>query len=520
MRGVDHFCEMSWNMMAQSRGPAQPNLVQVLDTAPLNMRYWRAIGMITTAAMLDYFDFVIVGFIIAVIGPAWKLTFVETSVILISAGIGSVVGSLVWGVLSDLIGRKFMLVCGIAICGSASGAIAFVPDGAWVPLTALRFLVGLGMAGAGIGSITLAVELTPVRVRTVLASSVAIPGSLGVFAAALLSSALLPSIGWRGLALVGFAPLVLVVPVLIWVPESARWLMSRSRAEDARKAASSLLDLPVEHVAQPPAIARQSGGARLSEVYSEPQVFWFVALAWLGFSVASYGVLLWGPTILSLILGVDASRAAQLYIAVSLAGLAGRIFFAVLPQWLGRRLAGQITGLGIALALGAVSLFFQESIGGFPLIVVLLCIGALFFDGGASNLGPLSAEVFPAHLAARGSGVGQAANGIGKILGPLVLAFIAGTDNLLTPQATIDAAGPAFAFLAGCGLLVWFAFAFLGVETHLKTLKLGDSVEDRLEVAGSAPSPDLLQGSADTGGPRAHAYTLGELGGATAPTAR
>jgi hypothetical protein len=44
----------------------------------------------------------------------------------------------------------------------------------------------------------------------------------------------------------------------------------------------------------------------------------------------------------------------------------------------------------------------------------------------------------------------QAANGVGKIAGPLCLALIAGTSNLITPKATIEAVTPAFLFLAAC----------------------------------------------------------------------
>lgn len=454
---------------------SEVNLLQLVDAAPLNLPYWRAIAVIVIAAMLDYFDFVVVGFIVAVIGPAWRLTFVETSAVLVSAGVGSVAGSLIWGMLSDLIGRKAMLILGVVICGSASGAIAFVSDGSWLLLTALRFLVGLGIAGAGIGSITLAVELTPLRARTLLASSMAIPGSIGIFAAALLSAALLPTVGWRGLALAGFAPLLLVGPVAAWVPESVRWLMSQSRSRDARRAASQLLDLPMDRVPEPPPVSPRSVKVGLSEVYIVPRRFWFVVLAWFGFSVASYGVVLWGPTILSLVLMVDASHAARLYMGVGLAGLAGRVLFTLLPHWVGRRIAGQVTGLGIACALGAASLLYRNEVAGVPLIVICLGFGALFFDGGASNLGPLSAEVFPARLAARGTGVGQAANGMGKIVGPLVLAVIAGADNLITPKATIDAAAPAFALLAACGMLVWFAFAFLGVESHRKSFAFDEN---------------------------------------------
>jgi putative MFS transporter len=86
-------------------------------------------------------------------------------------------------------------------------------------------------------------------------------------------------------------------------------------------------------------------------------------------------------------------------------------------------------------------------------------------------------------LSARGVGLAQAANGVGKIMGPLCLALIAGTSNLITPKATIDAVTPAFLFLAACGLAIGVAFSLLGVETHGKPLAIeaGDPPDSPLE---------------------------------------
>jgi putative MFS transporter len=49
---------------------------------------------------------------------------------LLSAGVGAIIGSLVWGGLADRVGRKVLLVAGIALCALSSGAVSLVPDGA------------------------------------------------------------------------------------------------------------------------------------------------------------------------------------------------------------------------------------------------------------------------------------------------------------------------------------------------------------------------------------------------------
>ncbi len=89
-----------------------------------------------------------------------------------------------------------------------------------------------------------------------------------------------------------------------------------------------------------------------------------------------------------------------------------------------------------SLALAAY--FHSDSAGSVPLFLVFLIVGAVFFDGGFSNIGPYPAEIFPVQLSGRAVRLAQLANGVGKIVGPLLcLALIvAGADNLVHPSAT------------------------------------------------------------------------------------
>ena len=73
------------------------DLVTLYDGAPLNARYWTTIGLAIVSSVFDYFDYFVVGFLVAVLAPQWHLTFGQTSVMLLSAGVGAIIGSLVWG---------------------------------------------------------------------------------------------------------------------------------------------------------------------------------------------------------------------------------------------------------------------------------------------------------------------------------------------------------------------------------------------------------------------------------------
>jgi len=71
----------------------------------------------------------------------------------------------------------------------------------------------------------------------------------------------------------------------------------------------------------------------------------------------------------------------------------------------------------------------------------------------------------------------QSANGLGKILGPLCLALIAGSDNYVSARATEAAVQPAFLFLAGCGLMLAIGF-FFAPETRDRALSLDEAGAD------------------------------------------
>jgi putative MFS transporter len=440
------------------------------DEAPVTTRYWLSIILFAVTGVVDFFDFFVVGFLVSVLAPKWHLTFGQTSIMLMSAGIGAMLGALASGFLADRFGRKPLAVIGVLICGFSSGAIALIPEDGWIYFAALRFFVGFGLAAGAAAAVPAIVEFAPTRHRTLVTSLVVVPVAFGVLSASITASFLLPLVGWRGLAAVGFLPIILAVLTAIIMPESPRWLISKGRVREAQTSIRKLYRVGDQSFALPALPA--ASPARFADLFAEQRRFWLTVLIWFGASTANYGVFLWGPTIVALLLGVAPQDAAKMFIYVSLAGVLGRTGFAFLANRVGRKPCGQLMGYGTAISLALAAYFHNDFAGSVPLFLVFLVIGALFFDGGFANIGPYPAEIFPVQLSGRAVGLAQFANGIGKIVGPLCLALIAGADNLVQPHATASAVMPAFVFLAGAGLLVGLAFTFLGVEPHGRPVAL------------------------------------------------
>jgi putative MFS transporter len=458
-------------------GETSEDLLALFDGAPLNRRYWGSFALLSALFVLEFFDFLVVGYLLAALAPEWHLTYGQSALILYSGGVGSILGALVFGGLADAWGRKAQMVIGTFICAVSAGLIGLVPSGAWQIFAILRFFVGVGLTAGVTPSLTILVELTPTRHRTLLTSFYIVFASAGGLLASTTSAALLAALGWRGVAMLGVAPAFVGVLIWLYVPESVRWLAAKGRFTDARAAVANYLGMPLRSVPLPTVAPSAQPRGRLSELYRHPRMFWETILIWGGSSTAGYGVYLWGPTIAAMVLKVPVPQAAKYFVFVALGGVAGKIVVTVLAPLMGRRPLGVLWGFGGVAALAAAGYYSDVLIGGLPLLVILLCASTFFIEGGFSNLAPYTVESYGVNLGARASGLGQAANGVGKILGPLSLALIAGTSNIVSPQATADAVFPAYLFLAGCMALVGLSFLILGVETHGKAMALAS--EDR-----------------------------------------
>src|SRR5271155_5213725 len=189
-------------------GQTSEDLLALFDSAPLNRRYWVAFAILSAITVLEFFDFSIVAFLLAVIGPQWHLTYGQSALILYGGGVGAILGALIWGSLADLWGRKLQIVPGTFICAISAGLIGPLPSGAWGLLAALRILVGFGLAAAVTPALTIVVELTPTRLRTGVTSFYVVFASAGTLLASFTSAMLLSWLGWRGVAMLGIVPIV------------------------------------------------------------------------------------------------------------------------------------------------------------------------------------------------------------------------------------------------------------------------------------------------------------------------
>jgi putative MFS transporter len=458
-------------------------MLHALDEAPLTARFWILAGAVMVGAVLDLFDFFLIAFIVPAIDDDWNMTFGQAAAVLLSAGVGAIGGSIVWGRFGDRYGRKWPLAAGVLLFSVATGAMAAAPDGGWWYLAFFRLIVGVGVAGVAVVAVPLALEFTPTRLRTRITGFVTtamVP--VGIAAAALSVGLLEPVIGWRPVFALGVLPAATAVFIAYYVPESPRWLVGQGRESEARTVIAWLLMRPEEELALEsarPAPRR----TRYADVLRHRKSVLVTTLAWFGASAAGSGMVLWGPTFLEQILDISSGHAALLFAFVTIGSFGGRLFFSFVPHRTGRRLCGLLMGFGSAPLLALAAASGDAEAGAVPLFLLALIAAAFFVDGGFANLVPYTPEVFPTNLRTQGMGLAWAVGGIGRIIGPLGVALIAGTGDLIEPDAALDALAPAFIYLAALSLLVGLAFVLVDLEPHGKDLET--LTEELLDEAGA-----------------------------------
>jgi putative MFS transporter len=184
----------------QNAGNAAQDWLDALEKSRLTPRYYLTIALIVMQEMFEFYDFFLVGYLVSVLAPGWHLTYGQSAMMLLSSGVGAIAGATIGGKFADIVGRKRMIWGGGFIFALGAAGCAFIPDGAWIQFSLLRFVVGFGSMAATTAQNPLIVEITPTRYRTFVSSMMVVPVALGTMFAAMISAGLLPVIGWRGVA--------------------------------------------------------------------------------------------------------------------------------------------------------------------------------------------------------------------------------------------------------------------------------------------------------------------------------
>lgn len=215
----------------------------------LTSRQIFVIAVSALAQMIDFLDFFLISFVIAMVAAPWRLIFNQSTIILLSSGIGAVIGSFVCGAAADRWGRRPVLLTTIVIFGLGTVALAFTPEGSWIYVAMARFFVGFATTGIYSANIPLLQEFMPAKRRGLLSGVVATFIPVGMLIGATLVALLGASIGWRGLFTMGAVPVLPLLFAAAFIPESPVWLAENGQDQASRRSIAWALKLPLDKIA-------------------------------------------------------------------------------------------------------------------------------------------------------------------------------------------------------------------------------------------------------------------------------
>ena len=154
--------------------------------------------------------------------------------------LGWATGGIIFGMMSDRIGRVKTMVATLLIYAGFTGLSGFAHS--WLEFAIYRFLVGLGVGGMFGAATTLVAESVPGNFRSLALGSLQALSATGNIIGSLITLQIQPGAanfwgnysGWRVLFFVGILPALLVIPIIFILREPAAWKQAKAEAAAGR----------------------------------------------------------------------------------------------------------------------------------------------------------------------------------------------------------------------------------------------------------------------------------------------
>jgi MFS transporter, AAHS family, 4-hydroxybenzoate transporter len=412
----------------------------VVDVVPLieNQKiggFWLLLFAVAwLVTFLEGFDLQIISFAGSYLKHDFALSNTQLGTLGTVGTLGQLVGGIAIGYFGDRFGRKPSIIGSVAGFGVFMVLFAFAAD--YPQLIALRFATGLFIGGALPLVWALVTEFAPTRMRSTSVVIVMIGYSLGSASGGPLSNALIPHHGWGSVFLVGgIASLLMLIPVMLFLPESVKFLaerdLGRDRISPILRRFDPGLELPagarfvvgtkeVDRTRFTPAALFRGG--RLAVITPLVWAAWFCS------ATVVFYLAFWSP-ILNQQMGFTVSGAATLAAGTAVAGAAGQ---ALIGRFVDHRGAGAIKwmptfAVPCLLLIGFVSL----GKGGYVLLLVLANILIIGGNGGVISI---SGIFYRPSIRVSGGGWAASVSKLGAMLGPWLAGFL--LDSGLTAKGT------------------------------------------------------------------------------------
>lgn len=208
------------------------NVNRIVDEAKFTPFHFKVLFWCLLIIIFDGYDLIIYGVALPLLMEEWSLTAIQAGMLASAALFGMMFGAMIFGTLSDKLGRKKTIM----ICVSLFSGFTFMGAFADSPtqFAILRFVAGLGIGGVMPICVALTSEYAPKRMRSTLVAIMFSGYAIGGMMSAILGAWLVADYGWEIMFYIAGIPMLLLPIIWVMLPESLMFLTKAGRTDEAK----------------------------------------------------------------------------------------------------------------------------------------------------------------------------------------------------------------------------------------------------------------------------------------------
>ena len=398
-----------------------PACGSIIDNSPMTAFHWRLLFQSAGGPFLDGWLLSIIGVALIGMTPALHLSGTDLSAAGAAALIGIFIGGLVFGRLTDMIGRQLMYTIDLIALVVCSVLCAFVNE-PW-QIIALRLVIGIAIGADYPIATSLLAEWLPTKKRAAMLGSLVVAWFLGATVATLLGFIMIQFFGessWRWMLASSGVPGVIILLMRFGTPESPRWLISKGRIEEAREVVRRVFgsDADLSSISADEGVKREHAGFSLLLRGEYLRRTIFCGVFYLCAVTPVFAIYTFGPVILRSFGMADGNLSNIGYALISVLFLLGCLPALRLSETTGRRPLLLWSFAVMVVPFLALGIAPHAPVG---VVIFWFCLYAVASGGPNILEWSYPNELFPTEIRATAMGLITAVSRIGAALGTFLL---------------------------------------------------------------------------------------------------
>jgi len=397
------------------------NITETIDNSQVRSFQIGVFVLCGLCLIMDGFDVQSWGFVAPALFTEWGIVSAAGRVASVTL-IGVMIGSLLFSMLADKIGRRPVLIGSTLYFSALTLITARVAN--LDQLLIIRFFAGLGLGAIMPNAVALVGEYSPRRSRVTAMLVVSNGFTIGAAVAGFVATYLIPRFGWRSVFYFGgTVPLVIGALMFVALPESLQFLTLRKRSADVISRWLRRVEPSVDVAPGTRFVVNEAKkeGVPIVALFHEGRATGTLLLWTMQFMnlINLYMLSTWLPTI-ARGMGLTATAALMIGTTFQTGGAIGSIAIGKpIDKW---GFFGVLIGC-FGLASLMIALIGQPGLSVTMLFVVVFLAGWGIFAGQAGN-NAVAAVYYPTTLRSTGVGAALGIGRIGSIIGPSVAEYM------------------------------------------------------------------------------------------------